>query len=505
MVDPLRGDVPGGTSRRRLLAGLASGGAWILAGCKAWPRGRRSSATAWDDLAAELDGDVLVRAGDGYEQRRRDVQWNGRKEPRHPEAIVAVASTDDVRAAVRFADRAGLRVAVRGGGHSWCGSPVRDGGLLLDLDRLRAVELDPDAREARCQPAVRGGDLIRATLPHGLAFPVGHCLGVPLSGYLLSGGFGWNGGTWGPACASVLGVDVVDARGELLRADAERNADLFWAARGAGPGFPGVVTRFRLRLHAAPRAIRTTALEFDLADLERVGAWLPELRAALPPGVELTCLIARAPARGDGNPRGRSLQLSATAFAEDDAQARDWLAPLETGAGETAARISRLQETPFESLLEAMGSHFPGGRRYGSDVLWSDAPPAQVLGALAAKLASAPSPDSFALCVPVPPPPAGVPPLPDMAFGLFAPMFAGVYGCWSRADDDPANLAWLRDAQQSLQPLATGHYVGESDLTAAPDRARHSFTETAWRTLATVRSRRDPDGRFFSFLTPEEA
>jgi FAD/FMN-containing dehydrogenase len=75
--------------------------------------------------------------------------------------------------------------------------------MLIDLSALRQLSIDPVARTASVQPAVSAGDLAAALSEHGLAFPVGHCGSVPVSGYLLAGGSGWNRGVWGPACFSV--------------------------------------------------------------------------------------------------------------------------------------------------------------------------------------------------------------------------------------------------------------------------------------------------------------
>jgi len=127
--------------------------------------------------------------------------------------------------------------------------------MLLDLSQLREVSIDPTSRTATLQPGVTSRELASALAEHELAFPVGHCGHVGLSGFLLSGGLGWNAGVWGPACLSITGVEVVTADGQLTWADEGRNAELFWAARGAGPGLCAVVTRFHLKLYPLPKAI----------------------------------------------------------------------------------------------------------------------------------------------------------------------------------------------------------------------------------------------------------
>ncbi|MGW4800800.1 FAD-binding oxidoreductase, partial [Nonomuraea sp. NPDC004297] len=225
------------------------------------------------ELGRDLQGPLVRRGEAGYEALRAAMVWNGLKPERFPDVIVQAASERDVRTAVRFARSAGLRVAVRSGGHNWVGSSVRDGGLLIDLSRLDACAVDTASATASAQPAVRGRELAAALAGHGLAFPFGHCGSVAIGGYLLSGGLGWNPGVWGPACLSVAEIEAVTASGEVVRCGEDENADLFWAARGAGPGFFAIVTRFRLRLSRLPVAITTSAYAFPLPDVADVTSW----------------------------------------------------------------------------------------------------------------------------------------------------------------------------------------------------------------------------------------
>jgi FAD/FMN-containing dehydrogenase len=207
---------------------------------------------------------------------------------------VQVASEHDVVEAVRFARTHRMKIAVRGGGHSWVGFPLRDGSLLIDLGRLSQVSIDAEARIAVVQPAVTGRELNSQLATHGLVFPVGHCATVPLSGFLLSGGLGWNFNRWGPACFSVEAANVVTADSGLVTANSEQHADLFWAIRGAGPGFFGVVTQYRLRLYPAPRAISTSTYFCPLERIEELGAYAARVATQLPRDVELTIFCAPA-------------------------------------------------------------------------------------------------------------------------------------------------------------------------------------------------------------------
>ena len=141
---------------------------------------------------------------------------------------------------------------MRAGGHSWAAWSVRDDALLIDLAGMREMTYDPGTGIATASPAVKGGaELVPFLTSHGRAFPGGHCPSVGIGGFLLQGGQGWNSRKYGWACENVAAIDVVTADGELIRADEEQNSDLLWAARGAGPGFFGVVTRFHLRTYPA--------------------------------------------------------------------------------------------------------------------------------------------------------------------------------------------------------------------------------------------------------------
>src|SRR5260370_17528884 len=149
-----------------------------------------------------VEGQTLWRGDPHYEEARQDAVWNEKEPDRCAEMSVTAASEVDLIKAVKFALLQRMKIAVRAGGHSWVGSPIRDGGMLIDLSRLREISIEPKALIARVQPAVTSGELASALGEHRLAFPVGHCASVPMSGYLLAGGLGWNAGPWGPPCST---------------------------------------------------------------------------------------------------------------------------------------------------------------------------------------------------------------------------------------------------------------------------------------------------------------
>src|SRR5262249_24971841 len=184
-----------------------------------------------------------------YGSLRAAILWNQLTPDRRPRIIVQAASESDVVQAVRFARGHQMKIAVQGGGHSWVGFSLRDESLLIDLGRLNKASIDREARSAVIQPTIRSREFNRLLAAQGLAFSVGHCPTVPMSGFLLNGALGWNSNTWGPGCFSIEAARVVIADGDVLVASEKQNPDLLWAIRGAGPGFFGVVTEFSLRVY----------------------------------------------------------------------------------------------------------------------------------------------------------------------------------------------------------------------------------------------------------------
>jgi FAD/FMN-containing dehydrogenase len=196
-------------------------------------------------LRAGLNGKVVGADDPGYDELRR-VFFTGFD--RRPAAIVRVADTADVARVVNLARETGAELAVRSGGHSRAGHGTSEGGIVLDLSAMNAVEIDADGRAAWAQTGVTAGDYTRATGERGLATGLGDTASVGLGGITLAGGIGFLLRRNGLAIDDLLAAEVVTADGELLEVDKKTHADLFWALRGGGGNF-GVATRLRFRLH----------------------------------------------------------------------------------------------------------------------------------------------------------------------------------------------------------------------------------------------------------------
>ena len=291
-----------------------------------------------------------------------------------------------------------------------------------------------------------------------------------------------------------------------MHADEEEHPELLWAARGAGPGFPGVVTRFHVALQPLPRAITSSTYVYALSELDAVAEWASGVVNSLPPTVELTVLVAPAPEDVATGPEDRALIVAATAFEDSAETAAAALAPLEGSPVLDRALARQVNEpSPFEVLFRDFGGLWREGARFASDNVWANADFTDILPRLRDRLAEAPSDESFAFAVVGPEPPEDAPPpeLPDMAFSMVGRAFVSTYAMWEDEADDGANRRWLPSVMAELEPLAIGHYVAETDLTAAGSRAQRSFAESNWNRLQTLRREVDPNRIFASYLAPE--
>src|SRR4051794_8932314 len=202
-------------------------------------------------LRAALEGRVVAPGDPHYDDLR--AVFAGGIDPR-PAAIVRPAGAADVARAVALARESGLELAVRSGGHSSAGHGVTDGGIVLDLRDMRDLAIDPHRRVAWAQTGLTTGEYTAAAATSGMATPFGDTGSVGVGGITLGGGVGFLTRRHGLTIDSLLTAEVVTADGEIINADADRNADLFWAIRGGGGNF-GVATRFKFRLHALDQIV----------------------------------------------------------------------------------------------------------------------------------------------------------------------------------------------------------------------------------------------------------
>ncbi len=203
------------------------------------------------ELGEQLTGPVLLSGHPDYDSARR--VWNGMHDKR-PALIARCANSEDISHAVTFARERDLLVAVRGGGHSWPGKSVCDGGMMIDLANLNTVTVDPDKKRAFARGGALLGQLDSAALEHSLITTAGVVSHTGVGGYTLGGGFGRLNRKHGLTIDNLVSAEIITADGQVRTISAEQDADLFWAIRGGGGNF-GVVSQFEYQLHPFDRTV----------------------------------------------------------------------------------------------------------------------------------------------------------------------------------------------------------------------------------------------------------
>jgi len=438
-----------------------------------------------------LQGKVRSRHHAEYAGWHKALTWNGRSFERYPEYIVRPASEDDVVRTVNFARSHGLRLSVRGGGHSYGACFLRQGGILLDMSSLRHIQIDAINKRAVVQPGVTSRELSEALAIHGLAFPTGHGGSVAISGFLLGGGIGINSTAWGGVSVfNVEAMDIITADGEMHHVSAECEPELFWAARGAGPAAFFVVVRFYLICHELPPAMTSCAYRVPF---DRLGRLLTEIDR-IRPDPSLQVMMAVVPAEDDVASVSYEVLLNTVAFAQNSSHAKamheafvsqlppDWLKVVAEDGSMT-----------FASFYEQTDSMFTLGR-YRTDNILTDRP-AMAVEILALHLYQVPSRATVPLILW-----RGEHAFPNAAYSAKGRFFISTYAQWSAGEDDEVNREWLRQLYDDLKSVASGHYINEFDIETRAADVEHCFSESHWQRLMALRHRYDPE-RIFHEIT----
>jgi FAD/FMN-containing dehydrogenase len=428
----------------------------------------------------------------GYESARRAAVANARTPDRRPDRIVLVRDADDISAALREAGDRGWRVGIRSGGHSWAGSHLRDGGLLLDVSLLRGFEVDAGARMATAGPGLSGSVFTQALFEHGLAFPTGHCVNPCLGGFILQGGFGWNSRAIGPSCMSVEAMDVVLADGEQTRISETEHPDLFWAARGSGPGFFAVVTRFHLRLHPRPAAQMSSAIVYPPELVDEVMTWAHAVGPDVPATIELMVFMRRELM---GHP-GPGLMVLAPVLADSPEQAREQLAFLDAAPFRDKAIAEDCNvTTDVRELVQHSAEFYPEGHRYAVDNMWTHASAEELLPGYRRILDTLPDGPSHMMWMNWQPQKG--PERPDMAFSLEDETYIALYGVWTDPTQDDRFDRWAEERMRELEPFASGVQLADENLARRP---QPFVSAASLARLDAVRERYDPQGRFHTWM-----
>jgi FAD/FMN-containing dehydrogenase len=438
------------------------------------------------ELRADLDGSVITPDVAGYEQARAVFY---RSVDRRPAVIVRPADATDVSRVVSLARETGAELAVRSGGHSLAGHSVSEGGIVLDLSDLRALDIDAQARTAWAQTGLTAAEYTAAAAEHGLATGFGDTGSVGIGGLTLGGGVGFLVRKHGLTIDDLLAAEVVTADGELLSVDAQTHPDLFWAIRGGGGNF-GVAIRFQFRLHevdtivggmlilpATPEVIASFVAEAE-AEPEELSA-IANIMVAPP--------MPFMPTEAHGKPVVMALMCYAG----------------EVEAGERAFAPFRALAEPITDLIRPMP--YPeiyqlteGGPAPAEEVarsLFVDAVDRRAAEAIVDHLQASTASLAVAQIRVLGGAMARVPAEATAFAHRERWVMAAIGAVYERAAETPTHEAWVTGFADALRQGDAGVYVnflGDE----GEGRVREAYPGSTWDRLAAIKSRYDPTNLF---------
>ena len=434
-----------------------------------------------ESFIGSLRGPVLRPGDDGYDEARKI--FNGMIDKR-PALIARCAGASDVIKSVNFARTNDLLVAVRGGGHSFPGKSVCDGGIVIDLSAMKSVRVDPVKRTARAEAGAKWIDLDSETQGFGLATTGGTVSDTGIAGLTLGGGFGWLMRSRGMTCDNLLSADVVTADGRFLVASGIENADLFWGLRGGGGNF-GVVTSFEYQLYPLEQVLGGMIIyPFDKA--REVIRFFTEFSDKGPDELTLGVGMVTSP---EGHPASAILACYSGPIDEGEKVLR----PLREFGSPIQDMIGPMPYSGMQTLLDEAA--LPGNRYYlRSDFMTELSDDA--IDTMVSHFAKVPSPLTAVLTFQM----GGVANRISTEATAFvhrdvAYDFEAI-SIWTDPADDDKNVRWTRAFGDAMHSFASGGVYVNSLEDEGEDRVKAAYNASAYQTLVAVKNKYDPTNLF---------
>jgi len=448
-----------------------------------------ASKEVYCSLHRRFKGDLLRPGESGYEDAR--TIWNGMV-ARTPGLIARCADETDVQSAVRAASEIGILTAIRCGGHSLAGFSTCDGGLVIDLSRMRQVTVDPDTRRATIAGGCLLGSIDAATQKAGLVFPSGVVSNTGASGLILGGGTGWLTRRFGLSCDNVEGFTLVTADGSVVRATSRENPDLFWALRGGGGNF-GVVTEFEVKLHSLAAVVLAEGLTPEGKIRPLLECWrdfMAEAPLDLKWNIDLR--LARHTKKVPVDLRGQPVASSSLIWTGDPEAGRRYLQrALSMCVPDSVS--SRL--ISFIDLQTMADSDFPSGRRYYTKSGYFTYLDDSTIDRLLEAVTTIPSSETQIELAYLGGAAARIA-ARETAFGdRSAPFILNLLANWSDPSDDAGNISWIRGIFNKLRPaMKPGVYINFMSGDEQ-DRVPEAYHER-WDRMVAVKLQYDPNNYF---------
>jgi hypothetical protein len=448
-----------------------------------------ASEEVYSSLHRRFQGDLLRTVDSGYEDAR--TIWNGMV-ARTPGLIARCANVSDVQSAVRAASETGVLTAIRCGGHSLAGFSTCDGGLVIDLTRMRQVTIDPETRRARIAGGCLLGSIDSATQKAGLVFPSGVVSHTGASGLILGGGTGWLTRRFGLSCDNVEGFTLVTADSSVVRANAKENPELFWALRGGGGNF-GVVTEFEVKLHPLTSVVLAEGLTPEREIRGLLECWR-DFMAEAPLDFKWNIDLRFAPqsSKVPVELRGRPVASSSMIWTGDPESGRPYL---QRTLAMCSRESVRSKVVSFLDLQTMADSDFPHGRRYYTKSGYFTYLDHDSIDRLVEAAVTIPSSETQIELAYLGGAAARIG-ADETAFGdRSSPFILNLLANWSQPSADAGNIAWIRGVFNRLRPaMKPGVYINfmSGDEQERVPEAYHE----RWDRIVAVKSHYDPNNFF---------
>jgi len=442
------------------------------------------------ELRSQLRGEALLPGDPGFESAR--TVWNAMID-RKPSLIVRCAGVADVIRSIALARQHGLLVSVRGAGHNIAGSAVCDGGLMIDLSALKSVRVDPKTRMACVEPGATLADFDHEAQAFGLATPLGINSTTGVAGLTLGGGFGWLTRKFGMTVDNLVAVDLVTAAGELVRASAQENQDLFWAIRGGGGNF-GVVTQFEFELHPIGPEVLSGLIVFPLDQAKGVLSKYRDYVNQISEDLSVWAVMRHAPPLPflPEAVHGKLVLILPLAYAGDVAAGMREIEPLRSFGKPVGEHIGPQPYTAWQKAFDPLLT--PGARNYWKSHNFTEL--SDPLIDLMVKFATEiPSPQGEIFLGLVSGQANRVPKDATSYAHRDAKFVMNVHSRWEKLEDDKNCITWAREFFKATAPYATGG-VYVNFLTQDESERTQAAYGSNYDRLVQLKRKYDPNNLF---------
>lgn len=439
-----------------------------------------------DALTGQVRGEILLAGDSGYDEARS--VWNGMID-KHPGAIVRCTGVADVIATVNFARDQKIPLAIKAGGHNVAGKAICDDGIVIDLAPMNNVHINPDALRARAGAGAKWAAFDHEAQAFGLATTGGVVSSTGVAGLTLGGGIGYLTKAYGLACDNLISVDMVTATGELVRASADENADLFWGLRGGGGNF-GVVTSLEFQLHKVGPMVAAATIFHAIEDAREVLHFYRTFNETAPDELSCYAMIVNAP-EDLPDQQGKAVLALVAVYAGAVEAGKRLLAPL---ADYGSPLVAMVDEVPYVAMQTAFDAGNPHGARYYWKSQYLSGLPDEFLDRVIEFANDLRGEYTIIGIEPL----GGAQGQVDPAATAFnhrnVPYSLGIWTGWVDSAADDANIAWTRAFFDAVKPFGAGAYVnylGEDE----GDRLDEVYGANYGR-LLEVKQKWDPENLF---------